>query len=181
MIRTMNFDWKTPLLEAGFTGDLVTSSDPDYQASLKRFVKNAQKNAALIAFVRSAEDVARVINFASTNSIPFVVKGGGHSTSGASSTDGGIVIDLSRYLITVRVDEENKLGYVGGGAVWRHVDEEAIKYGLAAVAGNVNHTGVGGLTLGGGYGWLMGEHGLVIDNLVQVCIDRMLIKLILIC
>ncbi|PVF97271.1 FAD-binding domain-containing protein [Serendipita vermifera] len=168
MIRALNFDWKTPLLEAGFTGDLVTPSDPDYQLSLKRFVKNAQRNAALVAFVKSAEDVSRVINFASNNSIPFVVKGGGHSTSGASSIEDGIVIDLSRHLITVRVDEKNSLGYVGGGALWRHVDEEAIKYGLAAVAGTVNHTGVGGLTLGGGYGWLMGEHGLVIDNLIQV-------------
>ncbi|PVF97272.1 FAD-binding domain-containing protein [Serendipita vermifera] len=170
MIRALNFDWKTPLLEAGFTGDLVTPSDPDYQVSLKRFVKNAQRNAALVAFVRCAEDVSRVINFASNNSIPFVVKGGGHSASGASSIEDGIVIDLSRYLTTVRVDEKNRLGYVGGGAVWKHVDEEAIKYGLAAVAGTVNDTGVGGLTLGGGYGWLMGEHGLVIDNLVQVTI-----------
>ncbi|CAG8561528.1 2121_t:CDS:2, partial [Acaulospora colombiana] len=80
----------------------------------------------------------------------------------------GIVIDLSKYINTVRVDHENKLGFVGGGASWKDVDEEAITYGLASVGGTVNHTGVGGLTLGGSYGWLTGEHGMVIDNLVQL-------------
>ncbi|CAG8651988.1 7947_t:CDS:2 [Acaulospora colombiana] len=167
MIRALNFDLKTPLLNDGFTGDLVIPSDPDYQTAIVRFAKNAQRNAALVAFVRSPGDVSRVIHFASENSIPLVVRGGGHSTSGSSSIEGGIVIDLSRYMNRVRVDEENKLGYVGGGANWKDVDEEAIKYGLATVGGTVNHTGVGGLTLGGGYGWLTGEYGMAIDNLVQ--------------
>lgn len=167
MMSALDIDFKTPLLAAGFTGDLVVPSDPDYPASLRRFAKNTQRNAALVAFVRSSQDVSHVINFAAANSIPLVVRGGGHSTSGASSIENGIVVDLSRYLNTVRVDEENKLGYVGGGASWKDVDEEAIKYGLASVGGTVNHTGVGGLTLGGGYGWLTGEHGMVIDNLVQ--------------
>ncbi|PVF97273.1 FAD-binding domain-containing protein [Serendipita vermifera] len=162
-----NMDLKTPLLDVGFTGDLIIPSDPDYQASLRRFAKNAQRNAALVAFVKSSEDVSRVIKFASANSVPLVVRGGGHSTAGSSSIEGGIVIDLSKYLNTVRVDEEKKLGYVGGGANWKAVDEEAIKYGLATVGGTVNHTGVGGLTLGGGFGYLMGEHGLAADNLVQ--------------
>jgi FAD/FMN-containing dehydrogenase len=162
-------DFKTPLLAAGFSGDLVTPSDPDYKASLTRFAKNAQKNAGLVAFVRSAQDVARVIIFASANSVPIVVRSGGHSTSGGSSIEGGIVIDLSRHLKHVRVDQEKRLGYVDAGASWKDVDEEAIKYGLATVGGTVNHTGVGGLTLGGGYGWLTGEHGMTIDNLVEVC------------
>ncbi|CAG8764270.1 13344_t:CDS:2, partial [Acaulospora colombiana] len=128
-----NMDLKTPLLDAGFTGDLITPSDPDYQTSLRRFAKNAQRNAGLVAFVKSAEDVARAIKFASTNSVSFVVRGGGHSTGGSSSIEGGMVIDLSKYLNSVRVDEENKLGYVGGGANWKAVDEETIKYGLATV------------------------------------------------
>ncbi|PVG03740.1 FAD-binding domain-containing protein [Serendipita vermifera] len=163
-----NVDFKTPLLAAGFSGDLVAPSDPDYKASLARFAKNAQKNAGLVAFVKSPQDVAHVINFASANSIPIVVRGGGHSTSGGSSIEGGIVIDLSRHLNKVRVDQEKRLGYVDAGANWKAVDEEAIKYGLATVGGTVNHTGVGGLTLGGGYGWLTGEHGMTIDNLVEV-------------
>jgi len=141
--------FKTTLINSGFTGDLVIPSDPDYAASLRRFAKNAQKNAGLVAFVKSAEDVSRVVKFAKTQSahgstIPVVVRGGGHSTSGASSTEGGIVIDLSRYLKTVKVDAEKKLGYVGGGATWADVDHEAIKHGLATTGGAVNHTGVGG-------------------------------------
>lgn len=164
--------WKTSLLDAGFTGDLVIPSDPDYDTSLARFASNAQKPAGLVAFVKSASDVSLVIKFATSQSPPiqFVVRGGGHSTSGASSSDGGIVIDLSRYLNTARVDVENKRCYAGGGCNWAAVDAEAIKYGLATVGGTVNHTGIGGLTLGGGYGFLTGAHGMVVDNLLGATI-----------
>ncbi|TFY76517.1 hypothetical protein EWM64_g7497 [Hericium alpestre] len=71
---------------------------------------------------------------------------------------------------TVRVDEEKKLAYIGGGALWETVDKTAIQYGLATTAGTINHTGVGGLTLGGGFGYLAAQHGLVIDNLVQATV-----------
>ena len=140
---------KAALSKSGFLGDLVIPGDPDYVASLRRFAKNAQKNAGLVAFVQSAEDISRVIKFIKAQAlqgsmIPVVIRGGGHSTSGASSTEGGIVIDLSRYLKTVKVDVEKKLGYVGGGATWADVDFETIKHGLATVAGKVNRTGVGG-------------------------------------
>ncbi|KAG8813260.1 hypothetical protein FRC17_001619 [Serendipita sp. 399] len=169
--------WKESIASAGFTGDLVIPSDADYDSALNRFARNARRNAGLVAFAKSPQDVSLVINHASTNRIPLVIRGGGHSTSGSSSTQGGIVVDLSRHLNTVRVDEATKLGYVGGGADWAAVDAETIKYGLATVGGTVNHTGVGGhvpnsliLTLGGGYGWLTGEHGLTIDNLVQATI-----------
>jgi FAD/FMN-containing dehydrogenase len=141
---TKSLEWKTSLLSVGFTGDLITPNDPQYEASLIRLAKNAQKRAGLVAFVKSSEDVSKVINFVTTNGIEVVIRGGGHSTSGSSSTEGGVVIDLSRHLNSVRIDKENKLGYVGGGATWEKVDAEAIKYGLAAVAGTVNHTGVGG-------------------------------------
>ncbi|KIM25633.1 hypothetical protein M408DRAFT_205383 [Serendipita vermifera MAFF 305830] len=166
-------DFKAALLADGFTGDLVVATDPEYQASLLRFAKNAQRNAAMVAFVKSAEDVSKVITLVNARStgpgsIHVAVRGGGHSTSGSSSSEGGIVIDLSRYLNTARVDQERQLGYVGGGANWAAVDKEAIKYGLATTGGTVNHTGVGGLSLGGGLGWLMGEHGMTIDNILQV-------------
>ena len=143
-------DFKAALQATGFTGELVVPGDPDYEPSLVRFSKCAQRNAGLVAFVKSADDVSKVLKFVNTHSsahdtqIPVVIRGGGHSTSGASSTDGGIVIDLSRHLNSVRVDEEDKLGYVGGGATWADVDNEAIKHGLAVTGGTVNHTGVGG-------------------------------------
>ncbi|CAG8561534.1 2122_t:CDS:2 [Acaulospora colombiana] len=170
MNKTSNIDLKTLLLDAGFTGDLIVPSDLDYPAAILRFAKNAQKRAAIVAYVKTVEDVARVIKFASANSIPLVVKGGGHSTAGASSIENGIVVDLSKYMDAVRIDKEKKLVSVGGGALWKDVDAQAIKHGLAAVSGTMNLVGVGGLTLGGGMGWLMGEHGMVIDNLVQATI-----------
>jgi FAD/FMN-containing dehydrogenase len=148
--QSQSNNFKASLIADGFTGDLIIPSDPEYTASLVRFAKNARRNAALVAFVKCAHDVSKILNFVNTHSsadgsrIPIVVRGGGHSPSGASSTEGGIVIDLSRYLNTVRVDEERKLGYVGGGATWSTVDKEAIKYGLATTGGTVNHTGVGG-------------------------------------
>lgn len=92
------------------------------------------------------------------------VKGGGHSTAGTSSSDGGLVIDLSR-MRHVSVDISSKTITAQGGATWKEVDEAGAAHGLATVGGTVNHTGVGGLTLGGGYGWLSGQYGLTIDNL----------------
>ena len=94
------------------------------------------------------------------------VKGGGHSTAGASSTDGGLLIDLRSGMNKVRVDPEKKLLYIQGGAVWGDVDAAAWEHGLATVGGTVADTGVGCLTLGGGYGVLSGERGLVVDCLV---------------
>jgi FAD/FMN-containing dehydrogenase len=158
-------------LSKAFKGDLVTPSDPDYAAAIARWATNANRNAKVVAFVKDSEDVALSLKFSQDNKLPLAIKGGGHSTSGASSSEGGIVIDLSRHVNSVRVDTENKLAYVGGGAVWADVDKAAIEHGLAGVAGTINHTGVGGsvketmlimilmstlfrLTLGGGLGWL---------------------------
>jgi FAD/FMN-containing dehydrogenase len=143
-------EFKAAPTAAGFTGDLIIPGDAEYDSSVTRFAKNAKRNAALVAFVKSAEDVSKVIQFVNTYSsahgspVHMAVRGGGHSTSGSSSSEGGVIIDLSRYVNTVRVDEKEKLGYVGGGATWAAVDQEAIKYGLATTGGTVNHTGVGG-------------------------------------
>ena len=95
------------------------------------------------------------------------VKGGGHSTGGASSTSEGLVIDLSHLSQTI-VNPTAKTLRVGGGANWGQVDVALAAHGLATVGGTVSDTGVGGLTLGGGYGFLTGKHGLVIDNLISV-------------
>lgn len=97
------------------------------------------------------------------NKLPFTVRGGGHSTSGAASIEKGLVIDLSN-MRAVTVNPEAKMIKAQGGALWSDVDTEAAKHGLATVGGTVNHTGVGGLTLGGGYGYLSGKYGLTIGN-----------------
>ena len=113
------------------------------------------------------EEVAVAIKFARKHKIEQVIRGGGHGTNGASSTEGGLVVDLSK-MNKVKVDVANMTVAAEGGCVWKDVDEATSDYGLAAVGGTVNHTGIGGLTLGGGYGYLTGRYGLVIDNLLSV-------------
>ncbi|QRV99500.1 FAD-binding domain protein [Ceratobasidium sp. AG-Ba] len=153
-----------------FFGQIVTASHPDYLASISRWATNAQRPARLVVYPRFMTDVIAAISYAHRNSIALAVCGGGHSCAGTSSSDGGLVLDLSRHFSRVRIDAANRIAFVGGGAVWRDVDEAAIQHGLAAVGGTVNHTGVGGLTLGGGYGWLTGQHGLACDNVIAATI-----------
>lgn len=118
-----------------------------------------------VAFPVSAEEVSKLVVFASQHQLDTAVKGGGHSTGGTSATNGGLVIDLSN-MRQVTVDPNGKTITAQGGATWELVDEAAGAHGLATVGGTANDTGVGGLTLGGGFGWLSGMYGLVIDNLV---------------
>lgn len=111
-------------------------------------------------------DIQTALLWAQKHNIDLAIKGGGHSVAGTSSSQDGLVIDLS-HLKNVSVDTTAKTVTVQGGATWKEVDEAAGEHGLAAVGGTVNHTGVGGLTLGGGYGWLSGLYGLTIDNLLS--------------
>ncbi|KAF8333277.1 hypothetical protein F5887DRAFT_922104 [Amanita rubescens] len=154
----------------GFKGDLVRPGDPGYDDALKRWAANASRKASVVAFVKDEEDVALAIKYARDSGLPIAIRGGGHSAAGGSSIENGLVVDLSRYLNGVTIDAEKQLAHVGGGAIWETVDKAAIEHGLASVGGTVNHTGVGGLTLGGGFGWLTGSHGLVIDNLVEATV-----------
>ncbi|EJD01261.1 FAD-binding domain-containing protein [Fomitiporia mediterranea MF3/22] len=152
--------------KSAFKGDIVTPSDVDYDKALKRWAKNAERPAKYVAFVKDAEDIKLALEFAKAEKLPIAIRGGGHNAAGASSKEGGLIIDLSRHLAGVTIDPVKKLGYAGGGAIWETVDKAAIEHGLATVGGTVNHV----LTLGGGYGWLSGEHGLTIDNLVQATV-----------
>ena len=124
-----------------FKGDLVTPIDPGYDDAIKRWAVNAQRRAAVVAFVRDADDVALALKYARDQvpRLPIAIRGGGHHAAGASSVEGGLVIDLSKYMNGVRISREQKLAYIGGGAIWETVDKEAMKEGLAAVAGSVNH------------------------------------------
>ncbi|KAJ3507216.1 hypothetical protein NLJ89_g6437 [Agrocybe chaxingu] len=151
-----------------FQGDIVTPTHPNYPQAIARWAANAERKAKVVAFVKNEQDVVRALKYAKENQLPIAVRGGGHNPTGSSSIVDGLVIDLSRYFSSVRVDAEKKLAYVGGGAVWGTVDEECIKHGLAGVAGTVSHTGVAGLALGGGYGWLTAAYSVVSDNIVQV-------------
>ncbi|THH28994.1 hypothetical protein EUX98_g5195 [Antrodiella citrinella] len=153
-----------------FKGELVTSADPGYEEAIARWARNAVKRAQVVAFVKDADDVVAALKYAKDVGLRIAIRGGGHNPSAASSVEDGLVIDLSKFLNGATVDADKKLAYVGGGALWGTVDQETIKHGLATVGGTVNHTGVGGLTLGGGYGYLSGLHGLAIDNVAEVTV-----------
>ncbi|KAF9735608.1 hypothetical protein PMIN06_008927 [Paraphaeosphaeria minitans] len=153
---------------ASSNAEVLLPSDGDkYEESIKRWSEHCEKRASCVVKITSAVDASTTVKFVKENKIPFVVRGGGHSTSGSASIDGGLIIDLS-LMRGVAVDAAKKTIKVEGGALWVDVDVEAAKYGLAAVGGTVNHTGVGGLTLGGGYGYLSGKYGLTVDNLLEV-------------
>lgn len=123
-------------------GDIVTPEHPEYAKSISRWACNAEKKASVVVFVRDEADVSAAILYARENHLPIAIRGGAHNPTGASSVEGGLVIDLSRYLNGVRVDPVKRLGYVGGGALWEAVDKAAIEHGLATVGGTVNHVGL---------------------------------------
>ncbi|HEX2139498.1 MAG TPA: FAD-binding oxidoreductase [Woeseiaceae bacterium] len=134
-----------------------------------RRVLNAEidKHPALIAQCAGAADVANAVDFARAENLLLAVKCGGHSLSGKSTCDKGLMIDLTP-LRSVRVDPRRRIAYVSGGSLLGHMDHETMEYGLVTTAGTVSHTGVGGLTLGGGFGRLARKFGLAIDNVRAV-------------
>ena len=143
----------------------------DYNAAIARWSMAASKPAGVVIQPTTPEEVAIAVKYVTDNGIELAVRGGGHSTAGASSTDGGLLITLqSMRQVTVEdwpAEPGQKVLRVGGGANWGDVDDEGVKHGLHTVGGTVADTGVAGLTLGGGYGWLTGKYGLSIDCLAE--------------
>ncbi|USP82809.1 hypothetical protein yc1106_10083 [Curvularia clavata] len=164
-----NFDYSSlkELLKDTNAEILTPTDGAAYEKSIGRWSEHCIKRAAAVVMVTSADDISATLAQIREHNIPFTVRGGGHNTSGAASIEDGIVIDLSK-MRKVIVDPQAKTVTAQGGALWEDVDVEAAKHGLAVVGGTVNHTGIAGLTLGGGYGYLTGKHGLVIDNLLSV-------------
>tara|TARA_R110002003_G_scaffold61_2_gene5527 strand:+ start:39842 stop:40465 length:624 start_codon:yes stop_codon:yes gene_type:complete len=147
---------------------LVTKDNEEaYTNSIRRWSRAAEKPAGACLIPRSAEAISIALKYTSDHNLDIAVKGGGHSTAGASSTDGGLLVDLNTHMRTTFVDVAKKTIKVGGGATWGDVDSALAPHGLATVGGTVADTGVGGLTLGGGFGWLTVKHGLVVDNLLE--------------
>ncbi|KAF2034465.1 FAD-binding domain-containing protein [Setomelanomma holmii] len=146
---------------------LLPGDGQKYEKSIERWSEHCIKRAAAVVLPTSAHDVSKTLALIRQHNVMFTVRGGGHSTSGAASIEDGIVIDLSK-MRKVTVDPAAKTIRAEGGTIWEDVDVEAAKYGLATVGGTVNHTGVAGLTLGGGYGYLSGKYGLTIDVLQSV-------------
>ncbi|ESZ95720.1 hypothetical protein SBOR_3898 [Sclerotinia borealis F-4128] len=145
---------------------VLGKEDEGYREGIARWSGAAEKEAALVVFPTTAEDVSKIVLFAKANNLDFAVVGGGHGSSGSSSTHNGLSLNLSK-MRNVTIDPLTKSALCQGGCLWTDVDTAASTHGLAAVGGTVNHTGIGGLTLGGGYGFLTPKYGMVIDNLLE--------------
>jgi FAD/FMN-containing dehydrogenase len=150
-----------------FHGEIVEPAHPDYNGA--RIVWNGMvdRYPALVARCADSDDVVAAISFARDQDLVVAVRSGGHSVGGFSTCDGGVVIDLSR-MRGATVNPETRVARVNGGALLGELDHAAQDFGLACPVGVVSHTGVAGLTLGGGMGRLQRKHGLTIDNLLSV-------------
>ncbi|KAG7087192.1 hypothetical protein E1B28_013173 [Marasmius oreades] len=159
------------LQSLGFKGQILTTSSPDYDAARDRYPKNAVLKPSYIAQPATVQDIPLAIKFALSQNPPLelAVKGGGVSPYPASSSDGGLVIDLS-HLKAVKVADDKQSVSVGGGALWSDVYAETDKHGVVPIGGNVHFLGVGGVTLAGGYSNLSGKHGLGVDNILQATV-----------
>lgn len=150
---------------ANMHGRVLTASDADYDQARRLWNKMIDRRPALIARCSGAADISRAVSFAREHDLLVAVRGGGHSFSGYSMCQGGLVIDLST-MHGVRVDPIARTAEVAGGSWIGDLDWEAQQYGLATTMGQISNTGVAGLTLGGGYGWLGRRYGLACDNLL---------------
>jgi FAD/FMN-containing dehydrogenase len=157
-------DRSLPKLEERFSGDVIRPSDQRYAAARTLWNAIVDRRPALIARPRTTQDVATAILGARDAGLEIAVRCGGHSLPGHSMSEGGLTIDLSA-MNAVVVDPGAATARVGGGALLNDVGEAAAPYALAMPFGHVSHTGVGGLTLGGGIGWVMRRYGLAIDAL----------------
>jgi FAD/FMN-containing dehydrogenase len=161
---TTSHDRVLPRLEERFSGDVIRPSDPRYGPARTLWNAIVDRRPALIARARTPEDVATAILSARDAELDIAIRCGGHSLPGHSMSEGGITIDLSA-MNAVEVDPAAAIGRVGGGALLNDVGEAAAPHALTMPFGHVSHTGVGGLTLGGGIGWVMRRYGLAIDSL----------------
>jgi FAD/FMN-containing dehydrogenase len=147
----------------GFSGEVIGPQDAPFDQHREVWNAIVDRRPALIARCTSAADVAAAIRHGREHDLEIAVKCGGHSIPGLSVPDGGLMIDLSP-MGDVRIDAQAQRAFVQGGSLLRNLDRAAEPHGLATTAGNVSHTGVGGLTLGGGMGWLARQFGLAADN-----------------
>jgi FAD/FMN-containing dehydrogenase len=145
-------------------GQVISPEDPGYEEARQVYNAMIQRRPGLIARCQDAEDVVAALRLGVARDAQIAVRGGGHNAGGLGVCDEGLVIDLSR-MKGIRVDAEARTARVEGGALWRDVDAATHAYGMAVPSGVVSSTGVGGLTLGGGTGYLSRRYGLTIDNL----------------
>jgi len=154
-------------LKSSFRGELIQARDPSYDAARRVYNGMIDKRPRLIARCVDVADVIAAVNFGASNAMLTAVRGGGHNGAGLGTCDDGLVIDLSR-MKGIRVHPADKTVRVEPGCVWGDVDHATHPFGMATPSGFISTTGVAGLTLGGGIGYLTRRYGLTIDNLLSV-------------
>ena len=154
-------------LAAIFSGQLLKPADAGYEEARKVHNGLVDKRPALIARCRGVADVVDAVDLARKLGLEVAVRGGGHNVAGRATIDGGVMIDLSP-MKGIHVDPKSRTVRAQGGVTWGELNRETQLHGLAVTGGVVSSTGIAGLTLGGGLGWLMGKYGLALDNLRSV-------------
>ena len=153
-------------LKKGLKGTVIVAGEPDYDSARQVWNAMIDKHPAAIVRCAGTSDVVHAVNFARDQGLPLAVRGGGHNIAGSAVCEGGIVIDLSQ-MKAVQVDGPTRRARVEGGATLADFDAAAQSHGLATPLGINSTTGVAGLTLGGGFGWLSRKHGMTIDSLAS--------------
>jgi len=154
-------------LRGSFRGALLRPGEEGYDEARRIWNGAIDRRPALVARCAGADDVAEAVRFARGHGLPVSVRAGGHSIAGHSVCDGGLMIDLS-LMKSLRVDPGARMARAAGGVLWSELDKATQPHGLATTGGIISHTGIAGLTLGGGLGHLMRKHGLTVDNLLAV-------------
>lgn len=156
----------TDSLKENFEGDIIQPADPGYDEARSIWNAMIDKHPAIIARCISTDDVIAAVNFARENNLLMSVRGSGHNVAGSAVVDDGLMIDLS-LMKDIHVDSENRTATAQPGVVFGEMDNATQPYGLAAPGGIVSETGIAGLTLGGGFGWLTRKHGFTCDSLIS--------------
>lgn len=154
-------------LRTRFRGALLRPGEEGYDEARRVWNGAIDRRPALIARCAGADDVLEAVRFARERDLLVSVRGGGHAVAGHAVCDGGLMIDLS-LMKSIRVDPEARTARAAGGVLWAELDRATQRFGLATTGGIISHTGIAGLTLGGGLGHLMRKHGLTVDNLRAV-------------
>ncbi|PYH44048.1 FAD-binding domain-containing protein, partial [Aspergillus saccharolyticus JOP 1030-1] len=154
----------------GTSAEVSTWGCEGYEDNVKQWsdcISSTDQKQGAVVRVTTPYEAGIVVKFTTRHQIPLAVRGGGYSTSGSSTARGGIVLDLAK-LRQVHIDPEARVVTAEGGALWADIDVAAAQHGLAVVGSTLSHIGAAGATLGGGYGWLTGQYGLAIDNLLWI-------------
>jgi FAD/FMN-containing dehydrogenase len=159
-------DNATAKLKQSFRGAVIERSDPNYDEARALYNGMIEKRPRIIARCADVSDVIAAVNFGRGNELLIAIRGGGHNGPGLASVDDGLVIDLST-MKGVRIDPAARTARVGAGCTQGDVDHASHAFGLAVPAGIISTTGIAGLTLSGGHGYLSRKYGLTIDNLIE--------------